>query len=229
MLRSVKEHQLSAVVGRNCKRLRTDAKVTQDDLAKHARSVGLRWTASKVRDFEAGRNAPTFATVLAAAVALTHATGQDVSLADLVQDDGFVVLNSELKIRGPKLADVMGGQDWDLTVGDTGHKIDPGWIPAMLEQIAEDIEDGGRFPHLDDMPAGEIFGIRDRGGLDEERLAKRLGISTWTLAKASAELWRSTMSEERDRRVGAGANAQQRGHVTRAIERELKGLLHVND
>ena len=58
MLRNVKEHQLSAVVGRNCKRLRTDADVKQDELAKHARSVGLRWTASKVRDFEAGRNAP---------------------------------------------------------------------------------------------------------------------------------------------------------------------------
>ena len=69
---------LAVVVGRNCRRIRTTAGITQNELAKHARDVGLRWTASKVGDFESGRNNPSFATVLAlAATALSIATGTD--------------------------------------------------------------------------------------------------------------------------------------------------------
>src|SRR4029079_10690638 len=82
---------VAVVIGRNCREIRDKAGVTQNELAKYARAAGLNWSASKVGDFESGRNAPTFATVLAATVALTNATGQQVLLADLLAfDEGYV-------------------------------------------------------------------------------------------------------------------------------------------
>lgn len=225
MVRNMNESPVASVVGANCRRLRESAGVTQNGLAKNARDVGLRWTASKVRDFESGRNAPTFATVLAAAVALTHATGRNVSLAELVRDDGFVVLTDSLKVRGDKLASVLDGQAWDLRAGDVGLKVDPELIARAFANVAAD---SARFPQLGDVPAAEVFALNSRAGLDEERMAKRLGVSAYVLAAASAQLWRATASEERDRRVGGGANAQRRGHATRAIEQELRGFLDGN-
>lgn len=225
MVRDMNESPVASVVGANCRRLRESAGVTQNGLAKNARDVGLRWTASKVRDFESGRNAPTFATVLAAAVALTHATGRNVSLAELVRDDGYVVLTDALKVRGDKLASVLDGMDWDLRARDTSRKVDPQVIAGAFAKLAAD---SARFPQLSDVPARDMLALQARAGLDEERMAKRLGVSAYTLAAASARLWNATASEERDRRVGPAANAQRRGHATRAIEQELRGFLDVN-
>ena len=48
-------------------------------------------------------------------------------------------------------------------------------------------------------------------GATEERMSKALRISPSTLADLTTALWKSTFSDERDRRAGAGANAQKRG------------------
>lgn len=81
-----KAKALAVVIGANCRRIRRTAVpvVTQDTLAKHARNVGLRWTASKVGQFERGEYNPTLTTVLAASIALSDATESDVDLTDLV-------------------------------------------------------------------------------------------------------------------------------------------------
>ncbi|MFM8600339.1 MAG: helix-turn-helix domain-containing protein [Mycobacterium sp.] len=62
---------LAVVVGENCRRIRVDAGVTQNALAKHACDAGLCWTASKVGQFERGQYNPAFSTVLAVTYALS--------------------------------------------------------------------------------------------------------------------------------------------------------------
>ena len=111
---------LAAVIGLNCRRLRGD--VTRNELAKYARGVGLRWDTSKVRDFESGRSAPTFATVLAASLALSYATGGDVTVADLVATplgEVAVVLNDRLAPLGEKVAAAVRGEP--LRLGEDDH------------------------------------------------------------------------------------------------------------
>src|SRR5258705_3015605 len=61
---------LAVVIGDNCRRIRTTLGVTQNELARYAPDMGLRWTASKAGDFEAGRTSPTLATVLTVTLAL---------------------------------------------------------------------------------------------------------------------------------------------------------------
>lgn len=213
-------------MGANCRRIRVDADVTQNKLALHARDVGLRWTASKVGDFESGRAATVpLQTALLVSVALTLATGRNVSLADLVQADGFVVLSDALVVRGPKLVDVMNGADWDLRAKDTGQKLEPGVLKEMFAQFADDSD---RYPWLADMTLKDVSAVKDRSGLDEARLAKRLEVSSFILAAASARLWNASVSDERDQRAGVGANAQHRGRISRELAKELKELLDGN-
>jgi len=209
---------LAVVVGRNCRRIRTTAGITQNELAKHARDVGLRWTASKVGDFESGRNNPSFATVLAVAAALSIATGTDVGPADLVTSDGFVAITDTLDPHGAVLAAVMRGErSWQGLRAAFARKLQRG-----IEQIRREAQ---MYPGLDDVETDGVLAIERRSGRDEDRLAKRLQISGDLLAAASWRLWQQSFSDERDERAGPGANAQTRGRWSRILQDELRAQL----
>lgn len=211
---------LAAVVGGNCKRIRTAASVTQDELARCARDLGLRWNSSKVADFESGRAAPTFATVLAASLALDHAlaeaahardgSAERVTLADLVDCDGWVEVNDALGFRGGELADVCRGNVWPASPNRprSDARIR---VPVMRGSL-----DAGAAVAL----------LRQRSGLAEQRLAQRLGVSRERLAGVSFQLWQRTFSDERDRRAGPDANRQKRGQVSRTLQSELEKVLN---
>jgi transcriptional regulator with XRE-family HTH domain len=225
---------LQAVVGANCRKIRTEHGVTQAQLASHARRVGLRWTASKVGDFESGRNAVSFAAVLALVLALDNAIGAGpgpsrvwhvggmtqrkrprVTLADLVGSDGYVTLNDDFAPTGQALAAVASGEPWELyggddaaTAGRTDELLAP--APGLL---------GERYR----MRLGDVEDMRLRSTLTDTRLARRLGIEPDTLLGLSWRLWRRPFSEERDRR--AGTDRGRRGHVARALTTELQAEL----
>lgn len=97
-----------------CRRIRKGAGITQDELAKAARQLGLKWTASKVRDFESGRSAPTFATALALTAALNNVTdGEPVRLADLLSFDGEVTITEDFGPTGDQLTEFCSGGTWE--------------------------------------------------------------------------------------------------------------------
>ena len=234
---------LAEVVGANCKRIRTTIGITQDDLARYARDLGLRWNAAKVGDFEAGRSTPAFTTVLTVLLALQTAvldtaqrradaaassgwmddTGAvvsalppappiEVTLAELVRvPGGFVALNDTVDVPGGDLADVCSGEIPQL-----------GRVRKKGEQATQ--------PYDWDRRMGDISNLLQRSGLTEDRLARRLTIGRARLADESFRLWRSTFSEERDRRAGPGANQQKKGRISRELRAELqKALADGND
>lgn len=176
--------------------------MTQDELARAARRFGLKWTASKVRDFEVGRSAPTFATVLAVTAALTHvaSTSQQgdvisvrlapVRLADLLSFDGQVAITNEFSECGDRLVDFCSGGVWQ---------------------------------------AATVIDWREASGLTEDRIAASLEISADRLAAESQRLWNTTFSAERDRIAGPNANAQRKGQVTRQLKAELKKVITDGD
>jgi transcriptional regulator with XRE-family HTH domain len=213
---------LAVVVGRNCKRIRSAIGVTQDELAERARLVGLRWTASAGGDFEAGRSAPSFATVLAVGMALQIAledTAEQrnetpqwgVTLADLLQGEGSVALTDRMSLPARLLAAACRGQIFAFADPQSTRE----WFERARKAEGLVFADVGKVIHL--------------GGLTEHRLAKRLGMSTFVLASLSAELWQSTFSEERDRRAGPDANQQKRGRVSRELRAELEEALADGD
>lgn len=204
---------LAKVIGANCRNIRLAAGVTRNELAKYARAAGLRWTDSKVGDFESGRSAPAFATVLAVTVALSNATNRSpaITVAELLADEqsGRVIVTDQIVPLASKLADALRGQPLILDAADVDASLDV--------EIADQIGKGQRHKTIESIEA--------RSGLDEARLAKRLAITRETLAKASLDLWSRSFSDERDRRAGPDANAQKRGRVARVLSAEIKEML----
>jgi transcriptional regulator with XRE-family HTH domain len=215
---------LAEIVGRNYQRIRTTAGLSQNELARYGRDVGLHWNAAKVGDFEAGRASPTFATILSALWALQTAINHraarravagiteplviaEVRLADLLQGAGFIAVNKALDIPAGILADVCSGEAPDPGRIQNRPLVSPS--AALIHTEATELQQ-------------EIRAVLQRSGLTEERLMKRLAVEPARLADASFRLWRKTFSEERDRRAGLDANQQKRGRVSRELRAELE-------
>jgi len=240
IVRVVTSKPIAEVLGDNCRRIRTGAGVTQDELAKAARRVGLKWTASKVRDFESGRSAPTFATVLALTAALDNVTkvkieaastptGNEIAvslnpayhpvrLSDLIGVDGEVTVTEDFQVASAQVADYCSGGSWSTaaapSVADPALELDRVWSEGA--KIAADWTES-----VIDWP--KVL------GLTELRVAAALGITTEQLGAESLRLWDTMFSNERDRRAGPGANRQKRGHVTRQLKAELQKAITDGD
>lgn len=147
--------------------------------------------------------------MLALAVALTNATGADVSVADLIDSDGFVALTGALDVKGEALAEMCRGGPARLPRGT--------WRARTRSASAQEIEA---------LVGGDAAKMLARSGLAEDRLAQRLGVSKSRLAAASSALWGRTFSDERDRRAGPEANAQKRGQVSRQLQGEIERALN---
>jgi hypothetical protein len=237
MVRVMRE-SLAAVVGRNCATLRSTAGLTQEQFVPYARNAGLRWTASKVADFERGRRELAFGTVLAVSLALTRALADAkkrgapikgrVTLADLVQYDGSVTLIPDgPDPLGSVVADVCRGRPWPLEpmelLGAHELEMERTYQRLMESVLSKALVDGRIDPNL---TAAELEHMRQRSALTEDRLAQRLEISRDRLAAVSFRLWDGrTFSEERDRRALPGANQQKKGRFSRELRAELEEAL----
>jgi hypothetical protein len=214
---------LAALIGGNCKRMRERVGATQDDLARCARDVGLHWDAGKVRRFESGTVAPSFATVLAVTLALQRVAEDRLvpgaridwqyrGLSDLVESetDAYVNVTDELMVRPQILRHVCEGHPWNEG--------------AMVTDIVAGLKDAKGA-------VDALAGVVVRQGLAEHRLAKRLTerlgrkITPARLAELTLTQWGGTFSEERDRRVGPDATPQKRSQVTRKMQAELEDAL----
>ena len=225
---------LAEVIGGNCRRIRTINGLSQNELARYGRDVGLRWNAAKVGDFEAGRSAPTLATVLGATLALQMAVQarrragnpdiSDVKLEDLFSGAGFVAVNDSLDISALDLRAVCSGDTFDPD--GPGIKSRPLSSPAA-STIKSDAAGGVRI-------SKNVRAVLQRSGLTEDRVAQRLkerfpSVTPLRMAEESFRLWRSTFSEERDRRAGQAANPQKRGRVSREMRTELEEAIADGD
>ncbi len=230
---------MAVVVGRNCRAIRVSLGVTQERFAAYAREAGLRWTSSKVGDFERGRREVSFGSVVAVSWALSRAWadarehrtdgGAQPALADLLRFDGNVVLTPDgPDPLGDVVADVCSGRPWPTDAADLlgaeEARVQQAHERVVAGALSRAVVDGCLEP---DVSATELTFTRQRSGLTEDRLAKRLGISRDRLAAVSFRLWKGTFSEKRDQLAGADANAQKRGRITRElraeIEKELAG------
>ncbi|OBG76248.1 MULTISPECIES: transcriptional regulator [unclassified Mycobacterium] len=229
---------LGWVVGASCRRIRTQLGITQDDLARYTKGLGLRWTASKVGDFEAGRYAPTFATVLVVLLALNLAAADSgeadaggFTLADLLAGNGLVQLTDTLDVPGDHLADVCRGKNFT----EPGQRKKYGFTrlrspgPLRPDEIRATAKGLAKLTEYVEPFAAGVADVLQRSGLTEYRLAKQLKMSDKELAAHSFALWRSTFSEERDRRAGSDANRQKKGRVSRELRVELERALADGD
>jgi hypothetical protein len=202
--------RLATVTGRNARRLRTDAEVTLDQVSIAARKHGLKWSESRVADFESGRVAPNLATLIAVCLALADAGCPDATLPELLHSGPPIQINESLLLSSDQVANLLSGHP-------AGEPITK--LPAPPPEVVN-VNAGLEFFDFQ-----AFIAMVMEAGATEERTRKTLGISSTELAKWSAALWKRTFSQERDRRAGEGANRQKRGQVTRQMRKELQAAI----
>jgi hypothetical protein len=207
-------------MGLNAREFRHGAGLTLDQVSAAARRRGLKWSESRVADFEAGRVAPNLSTLLAFCLALNDAGCSEASLPLLVKYISPIRINDSLALLDADVVRLLDGRRVDgpepmeLTDDDPARVL--GWKRTPLERKIFQ-------RHEADLPT--TARIAKTAGATEERIRKSVGISPMLLAHLSAALWSRSFSEERDHRAGADANAQKRGRVSRAMQAELNAAI----
>ncbi len=215
------------VVGENARRLRTERGLTLEQVARECQQFGLRWTTSKVGDFEGGRVSPTLPTLYAFALALSSLGAEEVSLFELFAGSGAVRLNPNLTVPREALARALRGDPIDpanellrdpATLAVWQRKnVEYSQFLAGVQPLLR------RYAKL--LPSNFIDDFMhaiSTTGLADDRAAHDLGVKPNELLFYAMRLWGSSFSGERDRRAGADANAQKRGQISRTMKDELQ-------
>ena len=218
---------IGALVGQNAKRLRRDAGISLDDLARASALCGVRWTVSRVSDIEAGRGTPNLATMVVYCAALSGLAGVDIALTDLFEGAAVVQLTDGFEVYASALRRVVAGGSIVFTADDVPHPVTPGGLPDVGDAGAV-VPAGSRLPRDSD-PAAIALAVASMTGLADIRAAKSLGLDIYELTAWSYRLWGATFGRERDRRAGPSGNAQRRGQVTRGMFTEIRDALAEGD
>ena len=211
---------LQTVIGLNAREFRHRAGLTLDQVSAAARRRGLKWSESRVADFEAGRVAPNLTTLLAVCLALNDAGCSEASLPLLVKYIVPVKINDALSLMDVDVVRLLAGQPVNgpepMDPADSDAAEILGWNRTPFERRLSQRLDA-------DLPT--FARIASTAGATEARISKSLGISSPLLAHLSAALWSRSFSEERDRRAGDDVNAQKRGRVSRDMQAELRAAI----
>ncbi|MEX0745084.1 MAG: helix-turn-helix transcriptional regulator [Phycisphaeraceae bacterium] len=212
---------MQMVIGLNAHELRIGAGLTLDRVSAAARRRGLKWSESRVADFEAGRVAPSLPTLLAVCLALNDAGCAEATLPLLVKYISPVRINDSLALLDVDVVRLLAGQPVDgpepSDPADAAAAANSlGWKRTPFER---------RLIHR--LEANPVTVARNTkgAGATEGRIGKSLQISPQLLAHLSAALWDRSFSAERDRRAGDDASAQKRGRVSRDMQAELKSAI----
>ena len=211
----------SRIVGSNVRRRRKQAGVTLERFSQEAKRHGLKWSAGRVSDFEAGRVEITLATLVTVAQVLANVTDEPVELADLLEIEGGV--------------DILGRTVFDVASMLRGVPVQP-----ADEQRSTPTEVARRngYRTLDvaaaalEVPKAKVVTLllaQENAGLVDRRAARALGMSLAELTRQSVLLWGRGFSAERDRRAGpagyeheGGRTTAEIGEITRALRDELR-------
>jgi transcriptional regulator with XRE-family HTH domain len=233
-----------AQVGARLRQLREDLGLRQEEIAVAARKVGLGWDRSIVASIETGQRELRAEELLLLPLLWTLSfRGEDgspleVGLVDLLPGGEWVQLTNDARVRRDVLVAITTGRSV-VALGPFGFDV-----PAARElfQFDEELPD---FPAAASMvkkiaPDLERASNSDRVGIweaergdAEQKAARKLGVSAFTVAIAAWQLWRRSLSDERDARVSehaapdAPARTMQalRAHATRRLLAELEPLV----
>jgi hypothetical protein len=202
----MKDNALAAGIGQALKHFRETRSLRQDDVARAARRAGLQWTRSVVVALEAGRRDLTIDEFPRLTMLLEHlGVARGNAMVSLVNRGAYAEL---------KVASILEG----------GLEL-PSETPAPVERARRIWRAvAPRALWLDVEAAHQAA-----GGDLEQKIGRRLRLDPLAVALVARQTWGSSLTDERDRRVGEQAppgmppRALQalRGHVTRALLQEL--------
>lgn len=209
---------LSATVGSNIERLRTEGGATRDEVARLARGFGLKWTVPRVTELENGGQPITVEKLIVLAAVMAEILDRPITLADLVRSDVPVRITPIMTLAsGAPLARVLEGGSLPFEGAEIG--MPP--VAEMMGNFLQGMDEVSKIRGAK-ITVGEYWDVTTTWGIADERAKKSLGIDTSELLAHASALWGRSVTAERDARAGEGAGAQKRGQVTRDLLNELR-------
>jgi transcriptional regulator with XRE-family HTH domain len=183
---------IEGLVGANLRRVREEYGLTQEQVAQWMQTYGVKWTVSRVGEFEKGRLGLSLATFIQLANCLSNLTGTPFRLRDLLKGDDGVALSLSVGMDDTE----------ELASLFEGAEVDYHFTPLHLP---------------DDYNPKQLHTT-----MSEARAAKTLGITAFELQQLAIRTWNERVDYRRDRLAGEGASAQKRGIVMRQLITELQ-------
>lgn len=213
--------EIDAIVGMNVKRLRQANKWSQDELARRVRSWGLRWSSSVIAGIEAGTKTLDLSEVLLLALVFER------GVPELLAGPGAAYIGGA-RLSLTEARDLLTPRPKFRRRGGLTYKERAAVVAEMDEALSEARR---RWP--DSTMKDVQIANRDLENDAERKAARRLGVSTRTVALAAHRLWKRSLTAERERLMAElstaaddGRSSQtRRGHITRGLVAELDEFL----
>lgn len=224
-MNQAKPPTLSSVLGAGLRSIRDQRGHRQDDVARLARSYGLRWTRTTVAKTERGERAMTLEELVLLSLALrlppsAFVPGRGRDMVAITDDAALSTKNLRALLDGRRDDVVIPGQDTPVIRE----------APALFGQIADSLESAVApvWPNPPDWAVEEATTAANNDA--EVKASRRLGIHPFLVALAACRRWGRTLTAERDERVAATAPVggsvrtltALRGHMTRQLVAELE-------
>lgn len=208
---------VAKALGGNVRAIRQAHELTLSDVAKAVRAYGLQWSTGRVGDIENGRGAVTIETAVALSLALSEATGQPVTVPDLVRpaQDEALTLGKGVDVYAGAFVDVVRGEKTELRASEVVGDVEA--VNRALSSTVELFSDVG-----EGVKVGQVRAALKARDLADQRAARKLGVSEGAFIGACLRRWGQLLSQEAAYRAGAGASPQARGQITRKLLEELK-------
>jgi transcriptional regulator with XRE-family HTH domain len=211
---------LAQVVGNNVRNRRKAARISLDQLAAYS---PLPMSTGRIGDIESGRAALTVSLLLAIAAALSFATMQAVTLADLFEGEGDVELGAQFDISLSTLRATFRGKPVPVMDAEADRKL--GEVMNKGTRLAvTGLPEWKRLPQWARRNVDPNAWLQVAGTMRETdiRMCKMIGVDRELGAALMTKLWGRPFSAERDHRAEPDAKAQGRGQISRQLKAELQ-------
>lgn len=200
---------VAQVVGENVRRLRTERGLTQEQLSRRARSIGLDWSDAVILQLESGRRDALTVTEEFALSKLLLAP-----IWEFYAGDGWIQVNPRTRVDRVGMRSRYDGHPDERSRGhvefDNDRQPAYGWWGVYPKDIY--LVDAADWPTEAETHAASVLLVHPDA-----------------IRKAALRKWKRPLDVERDSRLPANLSPRQqqarRGHVTRALLKELSVAL----
>lgn len=227
--------ELGQLLGDRLQEMREERGLSQDDVARMARDVGLPWAKATVIAFESGRRKAIWVEEL-----LLVSYAFSVEPSDWFIGRGWAKLSPEAMATLMVIRAILAGSPtahwtriserlWDLPQ----FKDAPNVLGVQFEKLNQRLRKAEEFLGPGFSTESAIAAVRGAAAPAEVRAAYKLQVKPIDISLAAFKLWGRSLTMERNRRVGVAARQATlrslnatRGHITRTLLKELSPTLN---
>ena len=228
------EKGLGQLLGEHLRQIRREQKLSEDEVARGAKDVGLPWTWATGDALEkGGRKSVTVEELLL----LSYAFG--VEPADWFVGKGWAHLTSEARASLGVIRTMLAGSPteqwtridervWDLPQFNEA----PGILGVQFERLNQRLRRAKQILGPDTSTETAIKAVEAASGKAEVNAAYKMRVEPLDISLAAFRMWGRSLTQERDRRVSEAIRSvtlrslqTTKGRVTRMLLKELGPLL----